>query len=663
MKNTEGGVDFHNVRFYNLSPRSIESISYNRLNGKIALCRGDSSIEIWDVTHVPVLEKTIVSEVNNNYSIEDLSWFGNRLFSGDLAGKIIEYDLKTLKRKSEQYVTGNSVWCLDVNSKHNCLAAGTEEGYINIFDLTEDSLIYKSVFDKQDGRILCCKFSSNGDHIVTGSIDVIRIWCTKTGHAIRKISVGRAEKKKETIVWAIQLLKNFTIISGDSRGQLTVWDGNNGSQIESHQVFQKDILALAVNEGEDVLMCSGVEPMIRIFCLTTITKHNQTFKRWIKFLQRYIHDHDVKALTFAGPKIISGSVDGFLGFSYYSKSRQEIKKCGPFLQNPSICVANNVRQILLRYPDYLEVWKLGDSERSTAEKLMEMKSKNGDFIVCAAMSSNGEWLIYSTISTIRLFGLTFQNESLKVSKMKVLFKEFSPAIKVLFSHNSQQIYLFKATNKVEIFDISKSTISYQGKLNISKQVEEIPHIALFSKDDQCLVVGTTCKKICIWRKDEKSNWRHHTTLPRNSAPITAIEFHPVLPKIVAVFSDGKIFDYHITKMKIVNLQMIAENEFANDCVKNILLYDDDDGKMILQTENALISCNWEIQPNQKQQKLSNSSITEENLALRIVSNRLYDNLIDTRWLSQNEIVAVGVNPISLIEKLPNAFKRKVFGAN
>lgn len=82
------------------------------------------------------------------------------------------------------------------------------------------------------------------------------------GHAIHRMTTGRSEANKPTVVWCLEVTSDFTIISGDSRGKLTFWDGKIGAQIESYQSHRADILALCLSEDENALCCGGVDPNI-----------------------------------------------------------------------------------------------------------------------------------------------------------------------------------------------------------------------------------------------------------------------------------------------------------------------------------------------------------------------------------------------------------------
>lgn len=313
------------VRCHRLPHRITESNT-----DSFPLFRNDGSIEIWDVRHIPCLERTIPKSPEN--SVEGLAWAAERLFSAGLNGELIEWNMQTLKPRFKQHVTGNAIWCLDVNREGNEIAIGTEEGYINIFNIEDNQFQYKTLFDKQEGRVLCCRFDATGNFLVTGSMGAIRIWDTRTGHAIQKMTVTSKTKPQDTIVWSLQVLQDFTIISGDSRGHVSIWDGKTASQIETHQVLKADVLAIAVNEEEDKIFCAGIEPIIRIYAKTQIKREDMTFYRWVKFLQRRVHSHDVKALVCAQNNIYSGGVDGYLGISSATKTKATIEKYGPFLQ-------------------------------------------------------------------------------------------------------------------------------------------------------------------------------------------------------------------------------------------------------------------------------------------------------------------------------------------
>lgn len=323
--------------------------------------RENASIEIWNWQHAPYMQQSIPGSVDS--SVEALGWVNNRLFSTGLTGELIEWDLTTLEAQRKLLLTGNAAWCLDVNKQNTNIAVGTESGFINIFDVSNPNEVnYVKIFDKQDGRILCCKFDYSGDFVVTGSADTIRIWELKTGHAIYKMNVSRIEAKHETTIWSLSVLRNFTIIAGDSRGFISIWDGKTASQIDNFQAMKSgDVLALAVSEDEKIFACAGIDPKIKIFAISEMKKGEKIIQKWVKFLQRCVHEHDVKTLQFVGSRIISGSVDGYIGYSSATKERnaQGINKFGPFLAQPCSAVSHDQRVVLLKYEDYLELWRLG----------------------------------------------------------------------------------------------------------------------------------------------------------------------------------------------------------------------------------------------------------------------------------------------------------------
>ena len=68
--------------------------------------------------------------------------------------------------------------------------------------------------------------------LVTGGIDNIRVWDVDSGQVLQRIAFGRRDKNKETLVWCVAINSTFQIISGDSRGKVSVWNAENGSLVK-----------------------------------------------------------------------------------------------------------------------------------------------------------------------------------------------------------------------------------------------------------------------------------------------------------------------------------------------------------------------------------------------------------------------------------------------
>lgn len=511
----------------------------------------------------PFLERVIPG--NKNSSIEAILWAEtqNRLFTAGLTGELVEWDLHNLQKKRSQLATGSSIWCMAVSSDETQLAIGTEEGYINVFDISDGELVYKTLFDKQEGRILCCKFNSSGDFLVTGSVSVIRIWCGRTGHAVKKMTLSRTEAKKETIVWCLVVLKDFTIISGDSRGVVTIWDGEVGAQIQSHQALSADCLALAINPEENMIMCTGVDPVIRIYAQAMIKREETLCSTWVKYLQRSLHDHDVNSLVINQDTIISGGLDGHIAVSSFIKVKSPVSPTyGPFLRSPIASVGKSM--VLLRHTNYVELWRLGRKQDKFAyeederkffaldkgpEKLLELKAVNDEVIISSAISPDGCWLVYSTTNFLRMFMVDSSNEGpIKIVRIKDLHPMITPSSKLFFSGDSNTLGLVNENNDVVLFKIlSNGDFDLKQVIETKKFIKDrINHLVL-SQNGTYLALAGLCKSISVW-KNEKGNFKHFSKLPRYTAQASAMAIHDSLPRITVAFTNSKIFEYDLEEM-------------------------------------------------------------------------------------------------------------------
>lgn len=463
------------------------------------------------------MEKCILG--HPSWSVEGLGWLNNRLFSTGGNGELWEWDLKELKVKQTKTFTGYIGECIDVDDVNGCIAVGTREGYLNAFSVNGDDINHSTLFDKQSGPIYCCKYDSKGRFIVTGSDDTIRIFDVTTGHTVYKMSPSRSEKNQEVSIYSLVVLRDLTIIAGDVRGYITVWNGENGTHIDTiSNALDAAVLTVAVNDDETLFCCSGVDPKIKIY--SAVQKQSGAPRKWIRNFKRSVHDHSVKALLFMDEKkIVSGGVSGYIDVSCATKDLS-FNQCqyGPFLPQPCAVVATEARMMLLKHFKSFEVWLLGTPNENVQlndedgnhqkkflsmdknhDKLLSFKSNTDEPINCASISPNGKFLIYSSDSRIRLYQVDakvlhqivaaqfvrisrnfflLQTLPISLALVKVSSNKFTSCARVLFSSDSKYMYCVKRTGDIEIFSLSydddvdfKATISTRdGKGRINSRI-------------------------------------------------------------------------------------------------------------------------------------------------------------------------------------------------
>ncbi|XP_037034605.1 U3 small nucleolar RNA-associated protein 4 homolog [Bradysia coprophila] len=687
---SSGHFKIHNVGFYHPAPRQIKCLSYNRRTSKLAVSRDDASIEIWDMQSAVYMEKCILGDPS--WSVEALGWLNNRLFSTGLTGELIEWNSKTLKPTPKATLTGNGAGCMDIHNANGCIAIGTNEGYLNTFSVEGDDINPSKPFDQQQGPILCCKYDSTGRFIVTGSTDIIRVWDVTNGQPIYKMSPGRAEKNREINVWSLVVLKDLTIIAGDSRGFITVWNGKNGTHIDSiSNALDADVLTVAVNDEENMFCCSGVDPKIKIYA--AIEKQDGAPRKWLRNFKRSVHDHDVKALAFVDEKkIISGGVNGYINVSCTTKELSfNQTQYGPFLPEPCAVVAVEARLLLLKYFNYFEVWELGTpneiiqlSEEDGNQKkflfmdknqksVVQLKNKNGKPITCASISPNGKFLIFSTESKLKLFQLDTQIQTASLAKVKVTSDKFTACAKVLFSSDSKYLFCVKDSGDIEIFSLSyNDDVDFKATVSTEGVIKDTIRLIYLSKCGKYLVCVGTCGTTAVWT-NKGNRWSYLKQISKQNCVPTAIAMHSKTNRIVLAFADYKIFEYDLTTDTIV----CASDAFLKDkltrslknstdkAINNILLDENNENVVILQNDSFLFVLEKTKAPTLAKKLKSDQSkdLTSAEHYKLITHMGNYEHFVHMAWLSPSEIVAVVVNPVTLIEQLPPSMVHKLFGVS
>ena len=134
------------------------------------------------------------------------------------------------------------------------LAAGYEDTFIRLFDLTKECLV--SLFSGHDEAVRCAKFSPDNKLLATGSVDTtIIVWNVEDGRQVKRLQGHDAD------VWTLAISPDGEdIVSGSADTAVKFWKLKGESETEFAQVSGHPATVEAVTYTPDssrVLACSG----------------------------------------------------------------------------------------------------------------------------------------------------------------------------------------------------------------------------------------------------------------------------------------------------------------------------------------------------------------------------------------------------------------------
>ncbi|KAJ2617775.1 U3 small nucleolar RNA-associated protein [Coemansia sp. RSA 1365] len=523
-------MQVHRCRFTDFVPQAVNAIEYAPSTTRrpyIAVGRANGDIEIWCIRGNLVYEKTIPGTVKG--SLETLAWahqceltrddlelfdteqerekarkrlvdHAPRLFSAGLNAVIVEWDLARLTPKAAVDSYGGAVWCMKTNHAQTKLAVGTEDGHIRIFDITDDTLTYQRCFDKIKGRILSVAWSQDDKSIVTGSADgCVRIWNAETGNMAARMTLPR-EGRDTTLVWAVTVLNNGTIVSGDSRGHVIFWDHIMHVAQQDFKALGADVLCLTADSSGHTVFASGVDPKVTQFKLLIggrpasevgggKKRGGARNRKWhLAGIRRY-HTHDVRAIAvsshFEHDLLITGGLDTQItscesrGFPNENPYRQP---CFPPL-NGVVSVASEGKLILQRQENVLKLWALGKAEPASRtlsdhmesgqdlqvyerqKDLLQMELSTKTNLLCSTISVSGQLVAASDVECPKLFSVTRADDGsdgVIVRRVRGFppenfvpeYSEHRGATQMRFTRDERMIAIATVDGFVSIVDIS-----------------------------------------------------------------------------------------------------------------------------------------------------------------------------------------------------------------
>ncbi|KAI0005474.1 WD40-repeat-containing domain protein [Russula compacta] len=413
-----------------------------------------------------------------------------RLFSTGGGSELTEWDMVhgTIHRSLPSH--GGSIWSIAANPASTILALGCEDGSIHLLSLGYDTLQHLRRLDRSKSRILALAWgpplpwgtaertsalregdSSDEDEdewqdswIVAGCSDSsLRKWDVSSGRILDRMGTDKIRGER-TLVWAVGVLGDGTIISGDSLGMVKFWDSRTCTQLQSFEAHGADVLCLVVGPDGTSVYTSGIDQKVTQFTLieSLSPKDNSVLSsptRWARAASKRMHSHDVRGLsiwppysplpsphqrsfpTDVAPLLVSGGMDMSIVVAPAALARNTIARIANPLATSvtatfedayhrriayssgahgtvGLHIAKRARLVLSTGDTSLTVWSLPEKpsleeetplalsrEGLTWNKVLEMSLRVQTNLVASAISDNGHWLAVSDAFEAKLFWL------------------------------------------------------------------------------------------------------------------------------------------------------------------------------------------------------------------------------------------------------------------
>ncbi|KAI1105563.1 WD40 repeat-like protein [Jackrogersella minutella] len=515
-------MDIHRCRFVPYPPSAINAIAFSypivtkSQRGapvRLAIGRANGDIEIWNPLNGIWHQETTLHG-GKDRSIDGLVWVTepdqvlqdgtkligkSRLFSIGYTSTVTEWDLEKGRPKKQASGMHGDIWCLaaqplvaptkrgDKSTNavvHSAkkLVAGTMDGSLVLYSIDDDELRFDRILVRSSSKktkMVSIAFQNRNVVVVGCSDSAIRVYDMRNGNVLRKMTLGSdlSGGAKEIIVWSVKCLNGRDIVSGDSTGQVCIWDGKTYTQAQRLQTHNQDVLSLATNADGSTIISGGMDRRTVLY-----RKTSGATARWSKIWHRRYHSHDVKTMaSFEGngmSVIVSGGPDAApIVLPLQEAGMENHRTLSHLPQSPPLRSAPKSRLIVSWWEREVHIWRLrkplrdlvdaseGESAVEKNRKLLARILIKGEAnITSATISHDGSLLVVSTTSDIKAFYLKPRSEAkkdeLKISKIE-LQEEISKqgATKVQISPDGKWISAIQGGSKVVILSILRDSAS------------------------------------------------------------------------------------------------------------------------------------------------------------------------------------------------------------
>ena len=523
----EGMLELHRGRFVPWAPAPIVGLAAGRVHpaaggepgaaeparegGVLAVLRQCGAVEVWQQgsgTGLWHLARTLPGA--SGAAPTAAAWLapppgaaaaaGLRLLTAGLDGAVVEWDVKSLRPRLAADTAGAAVWGMaavdgaDAAARVRAalrapleaagLAGGTfvatacDDGAVRVLAVDADRIAPVRKLGPADGRVLCVEWGRAGAALFCGdSRGMLR--CYDVGSGREVWSTDAKADGQSPCIWSVKSLADGTVATGNSFGQVQLWDGEHGTLLQAFHNHRADVLALAVSEGEDAIFSAGADCQVSMFARLAGAAEGGG-AAWSFVDKKRPHSHDVKALALTGGVLFSGGNDARL-LSYaaprFAKKHPTVLTTLP--QRPHLELAKAVGgapRLLCQQKECVDIWRIGETEAADIARgregdfvvlregplhLARIAKKGAEHILVSSVSANGEYVCYSDVYETRLFRLSSSSETATPGISPVdLPLEVTSSCCICFAPDSSRLLLANHRAKVFVIDLATGKLAH-----------------------------------------------------------------------------------------------------------------------------------------------------------------------------------------------------------